>query len=529
MADTRHKQILPETNRAEIVVFSRFALIGFILAAGLFVAARLWHLAAACLWFDELFSVHAARHEWRDLLSFVAADIVHPPLFYLLLKVWITIGGESLLWLRLFPAVAAIATLIPFFFLCRELKLRPAEINLAIVLMGVSGHLIKYAQELRMYSLLLLLTLCSLLLFVRFLNSKSKKRVALLFAVNLLLVYTHYFGWMVIGVEWLALLVWERRKLLLFSAASAGLALFFAPWAYAVVQAGGAKTEKVAQNIGWASRPGLYELAEYYASVSGLLDPHRSATWLGGFGALVFGCSVALWLRYFFKSNQYEDRHRVRTVKLLLLFSFAPIVFAFSLSYILPQSIWGTRHLIIAVVPYLLLVSVALHRLPLYQVRITALILVGCWSLFAAFLLLVRTDGDYVWCAWEVLTRRMIQATPKDSGSVNVYAFEDLVAYHVWFSLDSAHEKRFHVSVVKGVPGQLEDAAYFLPRRFDEVAVRDATALSEDKYWVAFREASTNQDSSILEMLSSNGYQVGEGFSVNAYGNKAFLVPVRRR
>ena len=48
-----------------------------------------------------------------DLLGFVAADIIHPPLFYALLKVWISIGGESLFWLRLFPLLTSIAVIIP--------------------------------------------------------------------------------------------------------------------------------------------------------------------------------------------------------------------------------------------------------------------------------------------------------------------------------------------------------------------------------------------------------------------------------
>src|SRR6185436_3134035 len=88
--------------------------------AALFIALRLWRLSASCLWFDEIFSVHAARHGWAELLRFAAADIIHPPLFYLLLKIWISLGGESLLWLRLLPALVSIAAIIPFLLLCRE-------------------------------------------------------------------------------------------------------------------------------------------------------------------------------------------------------------------------------------------------------------------------------------------------------------------------------------------------------------------------------------------------------------------------
>jgi len=56
----------------------------FLLTAGLvclYAAARLWRLTAACLWFDEIFGVHTARHAWGDLWRFVAADLIHTPLF----------------------------------------------------------------------------------------------------------------------------------------------------------------------------------------------------------------------------------------------------------------------------------------------------------------------------------------------------------------------------------------------------------------------------------------------------------------
>src|SRR6266852_1795084 len=108
--------------RAERPLVPGLTIVCLALVVALFVAARLWHLTTSCLWFDEIFSVHAARHGWTDMLRFVAADIIHPPLFYALLKVWIALGGESLLWLRLFPALTSIATMFPFLLLCREFR-----------------------------------------------------------------------------------------------------------------------------------------------------------------------------------------------------------------------------------------------------------------------------------------------------------------------------------------------------------------------------------------------------------------------
>ena len=225
--DAEGKNSLPTVLTAGVVV--------------LFVAVRLWRLSASCLWFDEIFSVHAARHGWAELVRFVAADIIHPPLFYVLLKIWIALGGESLLWLRLLPAFLSVAAIIPFLFLCRELELKPNEQNLALLLLAVNGYLIKYAQELRMYSLLMFLSLCSLWLFVKFFRAKNilRNQLAWLFLINLLLVYSHYAGWIVVAVESLALLIWQRRKTKAFLISFGILVLAYGPWFFLVeVQTG---------------------------------------------------------------------------------------------------------------------------------------------------------------------------------------------------------------------------------------------------------------------------------------------------
>ena len=92
-----------------------FRVAAFAAVLAIYVGTRFWNLTFSCLWFDEIFSVHAAEHNWNSILNFVALDLIHPPLFYLLLKAWIAIGGESLLWLRSFPVVFSIVAIVPFF------------------------------------------------------------------------------------------------------------------------------------------------------------------------------------------------------------------------------------------------------------------------------------------------------------------------------------------------------------------------------------------------------------------------------
>src|SRR5688572_15915769 len=84
-----------------------------------YIIVRMWGLTDSCLWFDEVFSVHAAEHPWSALFGFIAQDLIHPPLFYAALKIWIGIGGESVMWLRLLPVLFASLALVPFIYLCK--------------------------------------------------------------------------------------------------------------------------------------------------------------------------------------------------------------------------------------------------------------------------------------------------------------------------------------------------------------------------------------------------------------------------
>src|SRR5688572_20129386 len=176
----------------------------------IYVAVRVWRLTDSCLWFDEIFSVHAAEHDWAGMFRFVAQDLVHPPLFYSVLKLWIGLGGEGLFWLRLLPLLFSVMAIVPFLFLCRELKFDSSVTSFALFLFAVNGSLIKYTQTLRMYSMLMFLSLLSIWLFTRYFN--RGKGWAWLVIVNVVLVHTHYFGWLVIGAEMMAILMFQRIK-----------------------------------------------------------------------------------------------------------------------------------------------------------------------------------------------------------------------------------------------------------------------------------------------------------------------------
>jgi uncharacterized membrane protein len=516
---------------------------GLLLTAGLvalYVAARLWRLTGACLWFDELFGVHAARHAWGDLWRFVAADLIHPPLFYALLKVWIALGGESVLWLRLLPVAASVAALVPFVLLARELRLSRGAVWLALLLAATNGYLVKYAQEVRMYSLLLLFGLVSLWLFARLLSRGAGR--GLVFALtltNLLLVYTHYYGWLVVACEAVYLCARARGRLLRpFTFGTCAVLVCFAPWVWACVRESGAGGG-LAQNVGWIARPGAADILEMFALLVGPFRARQSsaqAAYAGGslwLGLLLVGVPVALLLwRALRRGGEGEeggegaaDEAR-RPLLFLVLFAALPALLAFAASRVLPVSVWGTRHLIASAAPFMLLAGASLVRLRPAWLKASALVVLGCWLFAAGALWAALGETRQVWCAWGELAESAFrdEARARETAA-NVYAFEDLVAYHLWFA---SGEEGARVAVVKGVEGLAEDPAYFLPRRFGGVAVTNADALSGESFWVAFRDAAWDETRPPLSTLKARGYRAEKIYEQAAGGQRAFLVRVSR-
>jgi hypothetical protein len=500
-----------------------------------YILLRLWRLTDSCLWFDEIFSVHAAEHDWQDLFGFVAQDLIHPPLFYSLLKIWIAAFGESLFCLRLFPVLFSALALVPFYFLCRRLKLNYSTIALAFAFLAVNGALIKYAQEVRMYSVLLFFSLLSLWLFARFFD--MGKSFTALTIVNVLLIYTHYFGWLVVLAEIVAIAVLQREKIKQIFLMTAIAAASFAPWAFAVWQAKQTDAQ-LSQNLGWADNPdaqtvfqfALDLLEPFYFQATNVDTP--SVYFISAPLLLIFTAASIFYLTN--RKNESADGKGV--ARLLLVFCAVPILIAFAASWLLPFSIWGARHLIIIFAPSVILAAFIVGEIKNIYLKACVLILIF-WLTSMAFLLQATSENKTsIICAWENLAADLRLETDNNSATnaarlpitTKVFLFEDAAAYPFWFALRGEPENRFQIVKVGSIDGLKEDAAYFLPRGFEQVQTGDETALQGERFFIAYRAADWNESVPPLRNLIENGYKIGAPQVFEAQGLKAFLVSVEK-
>ncbi len=163
----------------------------FILIFCVGVFLRLYNLGKQSLWLDEAYSVKMSK----NLITLWSEQVTDssPPLYYSILHYWMNLFGENQFSLRLLSCIFGIL-LIPLIFITGTIVFN-AEVGIyAALLTAISPNHIYYSQEVRMYSLLSLLSLASFFFF--YLSIKEKKNiywVIYTFTTSICL-YTHNYG-----------------------------------------------------------------------------------------------------------------------------------------------------------------------------------------------------------------------------------------------------------------------------------------------------------------------------------------------
>jgi uncharacterized membrane protein len=465
-----------------------------------------------------MFSVHAAEQPWDALVGFVAADLVHPPLFYVLLKLWIGIGGSGIGWLRSLPLIFGCLALVPFFLLARELKLKLSTVAVALFLLSFSGILINYTQRVRMYTLLMVLSLTAIWLFIRYL--RSGRGLVPLVIVNILAIYTHYYAGFMIASQVLLILAYyrQRRRSAVWLGATAFLA--FLPWALLVIStAGGASDPK--ENIGWIARPGLLQLWTFLID---LIEPvffqfsseEPPSRYLISLPLLCIWAAIIAIFGFRFKREQEKDR----ALLLVTAFALVPMMVAFSASWVLPYSIWGARHLIVSAAPLAIAAAMVIERMDLRGIRVAVISSVVGLSLIALGIEVSRPRAQYLWCRWDAIGREFAAATA-DGKSRKAYTFETIIAYHLWFA--SRGTGKIEAREITDMNASIEDEIYFLPRGFDGVQRVKLDDISGDSIWTVFRTHSFGEEAAVITELEKRGYTLCQ-IAPEAHGQTRMFV-----
>ena len=335
---------------------------GILLITLLGFALRTSFLGRQSLWYDEAFSLAVARAEWPTFWAALLSDGVHPPGYYLLLRVGLELFGHTEFALR-FLSVLTGTLAVPLIFQLGRVLGDGRWGLVAALLLALNPFALWYAQEARMYSLLLCLSIAAGYAFWKLVTWPDPRHWLWLTLISALSFVVHYFAFLFSLVQFVYLVVTLRRthRVLRWWVAAQGFAfLLFLPWALVIATREGRNF-----GIGWIHPPALLDLPLTLSNLAlALSEPARLWTWAGlalmlaavGFGILATQkTGVRSTAAPYVPTRQGAVSLLPAPYTLLLIWLLVPIAFTWLISLRLP--LYVDRFLIICLPALLLLCS----------------------------------------------------------------------------------------------------------------------------------------------------------------------------
>jgi len=307
---------------------------------------------------DEVWSVNTVLSD--NVMSAIEAD-VHPPLYFLLLKVWISLFGHGERAVRMLSGLFYVLAVVALYFLARELY----GDNLALLSAAIyacSPLAILSAQFARMYALLSVLSIVSTLLYVQlWIKGRTNPwRLAAFVVINALGTFTHIAFFFALFGQSVFHLFYQRTR---FKKYAFALCLSGIPYLLLWVPVLRGQLKTAAYGLVWVKKPSL-------SMVSDVLFLYGGALWLV--------LPVLLYVSWRRRIKFWSEFESQRLAFLLLAFTILPPLL---MSVIKPVfnsrlAMVGLHLFALAVVPFFKQVT-SKYVLPLVLILLTGAFLVA--------------------------------------------------------------------------------------------------------------------------------------------------------
>ncbi|MBO5093019.1 MAG: hypothetical protein J6C33_01535, partial [Lachnospiraceae bacterium] len=198
---------------------------------------------------DETFSMKLVENSFSEIIRLTALD-VHPPLYYILLKVVVELGNL----VSLNPVISGkLASILPFLLLgvvsMTKIRKRFGGFAASFFFMSIMGmpQMMNYSVNIRMYSWGMFFVVMAFLAFCDIiLENKFKPAILQFIIYSVMAAYTHYFACIGIAFLYFALLLYwyryHREKIKTWFLCAAIICICYLPWIPIVYrQVGGVK------------------------------------------------------------------------------------------------------------------------------------------------------------------------------------------------------------------------------------------------------------------------------------------------
>ncbi len=182
-------------------------------------------------WYDEAYTISIMKYSFTEIWKITAGD-VHPPLYYFMLKIFITIFGDSLFVMRVFSNLGVMACCLLGLFPIR--RLFGEKVSFIFVLLMVLIPINQYlGVEIRMYSWAMFFVLaCSIYAYEVF-QKENLFCYPKMTLFGICAAYTHYYALIAVFSIFLMLAIYlftKRKNLVRPILFSIVFLLAYSPW-----------------------------------------------------------------------------------------------------------------------------------------------------------------------------------------------------------------------------------------------------------------------------------------------------------
>jgi len=325
------------------------------LAIGFAALIRIEHLGTKSIWSDEAFSIVVAKLPWTDFWHVVTTGEANMSFYYLLLRPWVRFGDDAA-YVRLLSVLAGVAVIPVVYWIGREVLSRQAGI-FAALLLSVNVFHIRYSQEARSYSLVVLLVAVSFLSFFRCIKEQEHFWGACHVLSSVLALYAHLFAALALFAQIVSLVFLPRQGQLIRKQVQPFciIAVLGAPLVWFVLFRNHGQLD-------WVHRPTARDLYHLFLYMTG--------------SGLKFGIALVAFivaLKVWVSKRRKQWNLQTWSFLVLVLWLFLPICIAFLLSFWKP--IFLARFLIVCFPAALLLIACGLAEIAQLWIRYGLVIL----------------------------------------------------------------------------------------------------------------------------------------------------------
>lgn len=177
---------------------------------------RLWDLYSPLkIWSDEFTMYSSSMLQFNFDFFDAIKNNTQAPLHYFYLKLWMNIFKNSDLMIKLSSLIPNLLGCFVLYHVGKSYPSKDNSVNIGLTcsaISAISAFLIFFAQEVRIYSLIFLLSSLILLFSIKMYENPSKKNATWLFVLSLLLILEHTIGLVYVIFNTFGLLAFKQKQ-----------------------------------------------------------------------------------------------------------------------------------------------------------------------------------------------------------------------------------------------------------------------------------------------------------------------------